>query len=166
MASHSFLFFIVLQLCLLVNQVLAQNAETSLEGNVNACSLGDNGANYKTNSKIRVKGWVDQPNYRGTFDILWVTLVTIVVSTYTMLCLNVPAPNDSYLKLVSRRFLWMLLGIVGLNSSSLTPPVSGAGPNGLLLLSRMTTHNGTCGMPSLQTWVVLSSTHKKASYSL
>ncbi|KAF2729575.1 hypothetical protein EJ04DRAFT_588566 [Polyplosphaeria fusca] len=57
--------------------------------------------------------WVDQPYYRGTFDILWTSLVTIFISTYTMLCLNVPSPKDSYLKLVGRRLLWMCLGIMG-----------------------------------------------------
>ncbi|KAJ4374814.1 hypothetical protein N0V83_001891 [Neocucurbitaria cava] len=30
-----------------------------------------------------------------------------------MLCLNVPAPSDTYLRLVGRRVLWMLLGIIG-----------------------------------------------------
>ena len=30
-----------------------------------------------------------------------------------MLCLNVPTPKDTYIKLVSRRLRWMLLGILG-----------------------------------------------------
>lgn len=30
-----------------------------------------------------------------------------------MLCLNLPAPKDTYLRLVGRRMLWMILGIMG-----------------------------------------------------
>jgi hypothetical protein len=62
---------------------------------------------------VRVDQWVDQPNFRGTFDIIWTCLVTVFISTYTMLCLNVPAPKDSYAKLFGRRLLWMGLGILG-----------------------------------------------------
>ncbi|KAI1619523.1 hypothetical protein EDD37DRAFT_688987 [Exophiala viscosa] len=60
-----------------------------------------------------LNGWVNQPNYRGTFDIIWTNLVTIFISTYTMLCLNVPAATDTYLRRTFRRFLWMCLGILG-----------------------------------------------------
>src|ERR1700710_1844359 len=41
-------------------------------------------------SSTRVRAWVSQPDYRGSFDILWTSLVTIFISTYGMLCLNVP----------------------------------------------------------------------------
>ncbi|KAF2676495.1 hypothetical protein K458DRAFT_447503 [Lentithecium fluviatile CBS 122367] len=44
----------------------------------------------------RVRSWVDQPACRGTFDILWISLVTVGISTYTMLCLNIPVPKDSW----------------------------------------------------------------------
>ncbi|KAJ4309723.1 hypothetical protein N0V94_008793 [Neodidymelliopsis sp. IMI 364377] len=64
-------------------------------------------------TSARVTSWVEQPSFRGTFDILWTSLVTIGISTYTMLCLNVPAPKDSYLQLIGRRILWMVLGIMG-----------------------------------------------------
>ena len=64
-------------------------------------------------ASTRVKQWVSQPNYRGTFDIIWVSLVTIFISTYSMLCLNVPAPGDSIAKRVTRRLLWMAIGILG-----------------------------------------------------
>lgn len=65
------------------------------------------------NSSFRIQGWVEQPPYRGTFDILWTSLVSIGISTYTMLCLNVPAPEDKWHTLVCRRSLWMVLGILG-----------------------------------------------------
>lgn len=94
---------------------VSSTPNTVLESNINACSLDDYAGNLaqKSASTLRVQGWVEQPNYRGTFDILWVCLVTIGISTYTMLCLNIPAPKDSYLRLFGRRLLWMLLGIIG-----------------------------------------------------
>ena len=64
-------------------------------------------------SSVRIKRWVDQPNFRGTFDILWTCLVTIFISTYSMLCLNIPAPKDNFVKRFGRRLLWMALGILG-----------------------------------------------------
>jgi hypothetical protein len=77
----------------------------------NPHSTPDCGTNFS--SMCRVNEWIHQPNYRGTFDILWTCMVTIFISTYTMLCLNVPAPSDSYVVLVRRRLFWMGLGILG-----------------------------------------------------
>jgi hypothetical protein len=76
------------------------------------CNLGASSSSIH-HASFRVKSWVDQPAYRGTFDILWTSLVTIGISTYTMLCLNVPAPKDTWFQLVRRRLLWMILGIFG-----------------------------------------------------
>lgn len=77
--------------------------------NLNSASLPSN----ESRSSSRITRWVEQPNYRGTFDIIWTSLVTIGISTYTMLCLNVPAPDDRFFTLVGRRILWMILGIIG-----------------------------------------------------
>ncbi len=91
----------------------AKDVSSIFQGGHNACDLQSITTQLNKTSPVRMKGWVDQPNYRGTFDIVWISLVTIGISTYTMLCLNVPAPTDTYLKLMGRRFLWMLLGILG-----------------------------------------------------
>ncbi|KAH3919595.1 hypothetical protein HBH56_016380 [Parastagonospora nodorum] len=104
---------VFLQLLLLVSYTEASQATPELERRLNACAIDSKPLAYSTASKLRAKGWVEQPNYRGTFDILWVSLVTIGISTYTMLCLNLPAPKDTYVQLVYRRILWMLLGIIG-----------------------------------------------------
>jgi hypothetical protein len=102
-----------LQLLLLTSNALASEVAPTPEGRLNACCVESSGLVHNADTQARVKGWVEQPNYRGTFDILWVSLVTIGISTYTMLCLNLPAPRDTYLRLVGRRILWMILGIIG-----------------------------------------------------
>ncbi|KZM18644.1 uncharacterized protein EKO05_0001178 [Ascochyta rabiei] len=95
-----------LVICVLLSRSLAS------AGSVNACSFQSDEL-ARNASSARVTAWVEQPNFRGTFDILWTCLVTIGISTYTMLCLNIPAPKDTYLQLVGRRTLWMILGIMG-----------------------------------------------------
>ena len=61
----------------------------------------------------RIYGWISQPNYRGTMDIIWSCLVTIFISTYTILCLNIPSKNDKWYVIYGRRLMWMGLAILG-----------------------------------------------------
>ncbi|KKP05798.1 hypothetical protein THAR02_02082 [Trichoderma harzianum] len=61
----------------------------------------------------KISRWVGAPNIRGTWDIVWTCFATIFVCTYTLLCLNLPAPSDSALVLIRRRVLWMVLAIIG-----------------------------------------------------
>ncbi|KAL9618505.1 MAG: hypothetical protein Q9160_006761 [Pyrenula sp. 1 TL-2023] len=61
----------------------------------------------------RIHGWVDQPNYRGTLDIIWLCLSTTFIATYTVLCLNVPSRGEPWLQVQGRRILWMLVSIAG-----------------------------------------------------
>lgn len=98
---------------ILIGGCHSSEKSSTLERRLNACTLETNGLTKSPTPHVRVKGWVEQPNVRGTFDILWTSLVTIGISTYTMLCLNVPASKDPYIKLVGRKILWMLLGIIG-----------------------------------------------------
>ena len=60
----------------------------------------------------RVNNWVNQPGYRGTWDILWTCLVTIFICTWTLLCLNVPPPDETLIKMMYRRIFWMGFAIV------------------------------------------------------
>lgn len=60
----------------------------------------------------KITHWVDQPSFRGTWDIVWTSLVTIFICTYTLLCLNVPAHNDTWWTNLKRRLLWMGLAII------------------------------------------------------
>lgn len=61
----------------------------------------------------RIDDWVEQPNTRGTLDILWTSLFTIFLCTFTLLCLNVPAASESDWRITSRRLFWMGLAIAG-----------------------------------------------------
>jgi hypothetical protein len=107
--SFNVTFFILLY----ANLASAREQSTNPEQNMTSCGLSVSQLPPNTSSTFRVTEWVDQPFYRGTFDILWTSLVSIGISTYTMLCLNVPAPTDSWFQLIGRRLLWMSLGIMG-----------------------------------------------------
>ncbi|KAI6783780.1 uncharacterized protein J7T54_001656 [Emericellopsis cladophorae] len=59
----------------------------------------------------RVRGWVEQSNLRGTWDIVWTCLVTTFICTYTLLNLNIPAPSDTPWILIKRRLFWMVFAV-------------------------------------------------------
>lgn len=59
----------------------------------------------------RTQGWVDSPDFRGTWDILWLCLSTTFICTFTLLCLNIPAPTDNSWILFRRRLMWMPLAV-------------------------------------------------------
>lgn len=63
-------------------------------------------------SNGKISHWVDQPSFRGTWDIIWTSLATIFICTYTLLCLNVPAPTDNVWTIAKRRLFWMGLAII------------------------------------------------------
>ncbi|KAI9714773.1 MAG: hypothetical protein M1820_000062 [Bogoriella megaspora] len=64
-------------------------------------------------SNGRIYGWVDQPSYRGTIDIIWMCLTTTFIATYTVLCLNVPSRGEPWFQIQGRRLLWMGVSIAG-----------------------------------------------------
>jgi hypothetical protein len=66
-----------------------------------------------TNSTNKSQGWTSQPNYRGTIEILWSCIFTIFLCSWTVLCLNVPAPDESQWRRLRRKFLLAALGILG-----------------------------------------------------
>ncbi len=59
------------------------------------------------------RGWVEKPDRRGTFDILWNCLFTIFICTWTALHVNVPAQGDGYWVIFRRKVRWMFQGILG-----------------------------------------------------
>ncbi|KAF2014197.1 hypothetical protein BU24DRAFT_329833, partial [Aaosphaeria arxii CBS 175.79] len=58
-------------------------------------------------------GWVGGSDNRGSMDILWSCLLTMVLSSWSILCLNIPAENDSLMRQLWRKFLWTLMTLMG-----------------------------------------------------
>ncbi|EXJ59052.1 hypothetical protein A1O7_06483 [Cladophialophora yegresii CBS 114405] len=66
----------------------------------------------KTISEVEFrKGWVHQPNQRGTIDIIWSCLLVLFVCIWTVINLNVPARKDGYWTQVFRKVRWSTLAI-------------------------------------------------------
>ncbi|KAI4861911.1 hypothetical protein F4820DRAFT_431979 [Hypoxylon rubiginosum] len=63
-------------------------------------------------TSMRVTGWVSGPNQRGTIDIVWSSIFTIFLCTWTAICLNIPRPSDSKHRHLYTRLKWMLLAIL------------------------------------------------------
>jgi hypothetical protein len=76
-------------------------------------SASDNNVNVTSNPDDDIKGWIDQPNTRGTLDIVWNSLFTVFLCTWTVLCLNIPAEDDSFARLLWRKLRWMILTLMG-----------------------------------------------------
>lgn len=66
-----------------------------------------------TDNEHRIRGWVEQPNFRGSFDIVQTCVTTVFICTYSMLVLNLPSPKESRMRIICRRILWMCIGILG-----------------------------------------------------
>ena len=69
--------------------------------------------NATTTPSVKRDGWVSSPNGRGTFDIIWSSLVTIFLCTWTSLHLNVPSLKEKYWQRRLRKFRWMIQAIIG-----------------------------------------------------
>ena len=67
----------------------------------------------QSNGQEGFQGWTPQPNGRGTIDIIWSSVFTIFLCSWSVLCLNVPAENDTYWKITWRRFMLTGLGVLG-----------------------------------------------------
>ena len=66
-----------------------------------------------TNDDSRFQGWTPSPNGRGTTDILWACGSTIALCSWTVLCLNLPAPNEGYWRRFRRKLYLTGLALVG-----------------------------------------------------
>ena len=73
-------------------------------------SLASNGTIFRARSTERF-GWVSQPSDRGTVDIIWSCVSTLLVCVYAMLHLNVPARTDGWWRLFFRKCWWLFLAI-------------------------------------------------------
>ncbi|CAM5999658.1 unnamed protein product [Sphagnum balticum] len=59
-----------------------------------------------TSSEILTQGWTPSPNSRGSIDIIWSCLVTIFLCSWSILCLQIPAKEDTRFDILWRR-LWL-----------------------------------------------------------
>lgn len=64
-------------------------------------------------SESHVYGWSDGPNSRGTVQLVWSSVFTVFLCTWTVTCLNVPAKDDTWSRIQLRRARWMIIGIFG-----------------------------------------------------
>ena len=58
-----------------------------------------------------IRGWVSTPNTRGTINILYSSLSTIYLCTWTSLCLNIPRPGTRRWRFGLYKFRWQLFTI-------------------------------------------------------
>ena len=57
-------------------------------------------------------GWVPQPEGRGTFGIFLSCATTIVLCSWSVMCLNLPEPGSSRLSFLQYKLRWLLFAIV------------------------------------------------------
>ncbi|KAH8587285.1 hypothetical protein B0O99DRAFT_747708 [Bisporella sp. PMI_857] len=60
-----------------------------------------------------ISEWTSQPDNHGTINILWTSLFTVFLCSWTMLCLNLPAKTDGKLSIFTRKLRWMAYAIGG-----------------------------------------------------
>ncbi len=59
------------------------------------------------------QGWTSSPEGRGTWDIIWSCGVTMFLCSWSVLCLNVPGPNNTRLQVLRRKMYLVALGLLG-----------------------------------------------------
>lgn len=58
-------------------------------------------------------GWISSPNGRGTIDIIWSCFFLVFLSSWSILCLNLPGDEDSFWRRYWRKFVWAALTVLG-----------------------------------------------------
>ena len=77
--------------------------------------------NQHTNSTQQTKnqtaepkqGWTSQPDGRGTWDIIWSCGLTMFLCSWSLLCLNVPAPDETRFKVLRRKIYLTVICFLG-----------------------------------------------------
>lgn len=59
------------------------------------------------------QGWTQSPNSRGTLDIIWDSAFTLFLCCWSVLCLNVPGPNDTDATTMRRRVVLAFFAAIG-----------------------------------------------------
>lgn len=88
-------------------------ASRSLTSN-NSVNLHDTAPTHNATEELPPpQGWTPQPDGRGTIDIIWACILTIFLCSWSVLCLNLPAPEDGFWLKFRRRIYLTGLGILG-----------------------------------------------------
>ena len=83
-----------------------ENVNASLPVGAEQTQKFDNGVEV-------IRGWVSQPNGRGTFDILWSCVATVFLCSWSVLCVNIPEKKDGRWTVASRKLGMAILGNIG-----------------------------------------------------
>lgn len=67
--------------------------------------------NNTQNSNIK-QGWTPQPDGRGTLDIIWSCVITMCLCSWSILCMNLPGPNESRIQILWRKLSLTALGVL------------------------------------------------------
>jgi hypothetical protein len=65
------------------------------------------------NTHDALQGWTSSPDGRGSLDILWTCIVTIFLSTWSAICLNVPEPGDTLWTHLKRKTWITFISVMG-----------------------------------------------------
>ena len=66
-----------------------------------------------SNSTDARLGWVNSPDGRGTIDIIWGCILTIFLCVWTVLTLNVPAPDTTLWAFTRMKMKWAIIALFG-----------------------------------------------------
>lgn len=66
-----------------------------------------------TNSTDARLGWVNSPDGQGTIDIIWGCALTIFLCVWTVLTLNVPAPDTTLWAFTKTKLKWAIIALFG-----------------------------------------------------
>lgn len=58
------------------------------------------------------QGWNPSPDGRGTLDLVYSCFLTIFLCTWSILCINVPAPGDTVIQIFFRKMMFAALGVL------------------------------------------------------
>lgn len=65
-----------------------------------------------TQSSNFKQGWTSGPDGRGTLDIIWSCVVTMVLCSWSILCMNMPGPKESRMQILWRKLSLTALGVL------------------------------------------------------
>ncbi|KAH8668060.1 hypothetical protein BGZ60DRAFT_564343 [Tricladium varicosporioides] len=100
-------------LTVIVFSVLVPTTEAGIEAFVGSEDIqAQLQANYKNLTALRTipaPPWVEAPSFRGTTDILYSCIITLIACIYTALHLNIPAPKSN---LVWQKVKWVFAALI------------------------------------------------------